>query len=332
MEQEVVSAGLASTDAAASTAASVAGSVRAGSVPAGIAHAGLPQGFTARLLPIVMPGAAEGGSQPLVMASELARANRDYPSREQSMQSLHAALAGELLKVPGLSLVDVDPVEEPASGKHFRLRLGLLSMYGRDDRPTPVDPRYLQVALSAEELKPSGNSRERLVASQTIDVDANCFGYAPGGTPCLDVPSVAVAMAKALIQDVFPPSTSMTAPLQARFRDASADITQRLDALEELYRLQARTDSASLMADPGVVRAAIEIAETGDPDLRARIWRSLRVLRGDPESLMRSVAAENLGRNHLGKPGVREALARARDSDPDARVRESARVFLDMNP
>lgn len=466
-------------------------------IEASILEAALAQKFTVRLLPAKMPDPTEQTNGIPAISPEVARANSVNPLRGQSLQALESALTRELLKVPDLSLVESDPEEGSATRKHFRLTIGLVSMLGRDGKPMPVDPRYLQVTLTVEEVTPGGKSVPRMGPSALVDLEANCFSDVPSDPPCLDVPSVATAMVKALTQGFFPPSPAMTAPLLAQFRDASGDITLRLEALEELYKLQERMGDTSLLRDPAVVQAAIALAATGDAALRARLWRTLkgagnvelvqpllaslveesedvrlaaletlsadfisdprvrtaleatlvgdqrplvravamrglsgetawrqyvtsslkdrdlpaeqrvealvyllyppgptrtsssspsdyfqkmeelldddavralaeaipesnglgrgannllgnfgsrfrdhpaipemmlRVLQGDPKPLMRAVAADHLGRLHLGEPRVRQALVRARDSDPEARVRESARFWLDKLP
>lgn len=295
--------------------------------------------FTVRLVPREHRPAGLSDAFPRY-SSEVERANSIYPSREQSMQALQSALAEGLRKVPGLVLVDADPAEVSASRKHFRLQIGYLSMLERDGRPMPVDSRYVDVALSAEEIESGGKAVHGRGPLARVDLQANCFSDAATDPPCNDVPGVAAAMIQALIRDVFPPPTSLTGPLQARFRDSSVDTTQRLDALEELYTLQLRMKDASLVRDPDMVRAAIALAATGDATLRARIWRSLRGA-GNVELIqpllaslveeaadVRLAAVEILSADFLSDPRVRAALEATSTGDQRPLVRAVAQRAL----
>lgn len=318
--------------------------VAAAVVPAAVVEAVPEPKFTVRLVPYAAPTEAQMAAVSTDVREiygPQVRANSADPSREQAMQSLHAALIEELRKVPGLTLVDSDPVEMTPSRKHYRLSIGIVAMVGFDGRAMSIDSRYIPVSLSATELQPGGKIvSSRVPASSQIDLQAACSGGAPGADPCYDPRGAAASLVQTLLRQTFPPHPTVTRPLQAKFQDASLDLAQRLEALDELYKLQARAGDASLLHDPGVVRAAIGLAATADPVLRARIWRSLRgagnaeliqpmlgSLAQDPDDV-RLAALEVLSADFLGDQRVRSALEATAQGDRRPLVRAVAQRGL----
>lgn len=314
----------------------------AGIVPAVLVETVPEPRFTVRLQPNepFPPEQLRAGAR-REMYEPLLRANNADPAREQAMQALHSVLAGELRKVPGLMLVAADPSEVSPAHKHFVLKVGFTVNVDSKLRGLPVNPDYVQAQLDAEELQPGGKTVSRHHSYARIDMVGGCSGVAaPATNPCGDVKGVAASMVEVLLQKVFPPPPSVSRPLQAKFRDASLDQAQRLEALDELYRQQMRGD-ASVLRDPGVVSAALAMAATADPVLKARLWRSLRgvadpelvqhmlaSLAQDPEDV-RLAAIETLSADFSGDPRVRAALQATAHGDQSPLVRAVARRALE---
>lgn len=256
----------------------------------------------------------------------------------QVLQSLYTALIDELGAIPGLALLETDPTELTPPSKHFRLTIQFMTMFGLNGQMAPIDNRHVAVALGIERLQPDGKfARNPLPSSARIDRQASCSGTAPAAdTPCQDVRGVAATLVKQLRNQVFPPDPSVTRPLQARFEDSSLETPERLKALEELFTLQTRTGVSGLLRDAGLVRAAIDLARTADPVVRAQLWRSLRgvgdgaliepmisSLLQDPEDV-RLAAIETLAADFPADPRVLSALERVAQADPRPLVRAVA--------
>jgi hypothetical protein len=234
------------------------------------------------LVRVLRPGseAANGMSNsalPAALAEQM-RAAAAEPSRKQAIDALRDALVEELRKVPGLMLVESDLTAiEPLSSRKYQLRVGGISGFGRDGRPVQGSSRLVQVMLDAEQIRSDGKNVRRLMYPTEIDLQAICAGAAPStNNPCKDPQGIAVAMALKLRQEVFPPDPSAIRALQAKLQDASLDMAQRSKLLFDLLRIKDNTDDLSLLRNPGVVRAAIDMAVSADTALRARIWRAMR--------------------------------------------------------
>jgi hypothetical protein len=242
------------------------------------------------------------------------------PSRGQAVQSLYVALFDELRKVPGLKLLQSDPAELPASARHYKLRVSADAVQTMSGAVVRGDGHSIPVELVAQQVQPGGKNIHRAFVDAVVDLLAACSGTEAVDPACPDPRGTAAALVLKLRQDVFPADSSVTAPLQAKFRDASLDTAQRAKALEELYQLQLRVGSNGPLRDPGVLRSALELAASADPVLRAQIWRSLRgvgsadliqpllaSLLQDPDDV-RLAALETLSADFLGDPRVRSAL------------------------
>jgi hypothetical protein len=154
------------------------------------------------------------------------------------------------------------------------------------------------------------------------------------------VAETAAQLVRQLRAEVFPAESSATQPLQAKFSDASLDSTERFKAFVELYKQQAKAGGKGLLSDPGVVRAAVEVARFTDPEHRAQIWRAMRgvddaslvepmlaSLQQDAEEV-RIAALETLAADFSGDQRVRAALQTAAASDPRSLVRAVAQRGL----
>jgi hypothetical protein len=251
----------------------------------------------------------------------------------QARQAISAAVLAELRKVPGVALVDADPIEIPPDTRHYRVSVTMSISLGMDRHLAPLDSRIVAVGLGAEQLKPGGESIRRTASSLYIDLQGNCARAAGPQSTCRDLQAEAREFVNKLRLETFPPEPSATRPLFARLGDSSLDVAQRLAALKDLYTLQARTGESSLLRNAGAVRAVIELARLVEPAQRAQLWRSLRGV-GDPaltDSLLASLiqdpddvrlaAADMLGADFKSDARVRSALEAAALNDPRPLVR-----------
>jgi hypothetical protein len=260
----------------------------------------------------------------------------------QSLVSLQAALVVELRKVPGLAVLDKDPAEITSVPRHYRLRIGPTLWTELDGRVERWEHGY-PVGLSALELRPDGKNIQRLSTGMVVGVDsmATCAGVPPAeDSPCPAVPEAAAELVRRLRQEVFPPDSSVTQPLQARLVDPSLVAEERFKSFAELVKQQTKSGGESLLSDKDVVRAAIELAQVIDPVRRAQVWRTMRgvgdallvepllaSLQLDPEEV-RIAAIETLAADFSGDRRARSALEAAAIADPRPLVRAVARRGL----
>ncbi|MEO8315442.1 MAG: HEAT repeat domain-containing protein [Pseudomonadota bacterium] len=270
------------------------------------------------------------------------RAALKDPAVQEVLQSLRAALVAELRKVPGLAVLDKDPTEITPASRHYRLRIG-------PDLTTSIDGRIYRwqhgytVDLTAQELQPGGTSTQRLAIGALVGVDsiATCTGVAPAeDRPCPSVPETAAELVHTLRQEVFPPDSSVTRPLQARVGDPLLAPEERFKSFAELCKQQSKSEGKSLLSDKEVVRAAVELARLTDPVHRAQIWRAMRgisdallveplltSLQLDPEEV-RIAAIETLAADFSGDRRAQLALEAAAIADPRPLVRAVAQRGL----
>lgn len=128
------------------------------------------------------------------------------------------------------------------------------------------------------------------------------------------------------------PNKERVVELRNAVSDRNAGDEERLRALKTLRFLP-----KELGPHDGLGRELVFwIEDVVDPEIREDIVRQLHgahvpelvrplleLLANDPSEGVRSEAAETLS-DYLGEPGVREALERARDSDPSHEVRDEA--------
>jgi hypothetical protein len=282
--------------------------------------------FLVRVMPLKPPVNAQAAAADPLMeglptgTQEQVRAFFNDPVRREAVQSLHSALLEELGRIPGLVLVDSDLAAlDPASSRKYQVHINMPVMFSPDGTSVQKSNRLVTVTLRAEQVRTNGQAVNRLSSSANIDLQAPCTGAAPVvDAPCADARGIAAGMARELRRQVFPPEASAIRALQDKFQDSSLSASQRSGFLAELLRLRDNVDDMSLLRDPGVVRAAIELAANSDPAMRARIWRSMRAT-GSRElipALMNSVANDS-GDARLA---ALETLADFRD---DARVRST---------
>jgi hypothetical protein len=240
--------------------------------------------FLVRVMPLTPAINAQGAAaDPLMKGLRTATQEQvlafvNDPAGREAMQSLHTALVEELRRIPGLVLVDSDLAAlEPASSRKYQVRVSMPIMFSPDGTTLLKSNRHVTVVLRAEQVRSNGQAVNRLSSSAVIDLQAPCMGAAPvADTPCADARGTAATLVRQLRERVFPPAASATRALQAKFQDSSLGVAQRWNLLAELLRIRDNTDDMSLLRDPGVVRAAIELAANSDPAMRARIWRSMR--------------------------------------------------------
>ncbi|HWL62681.1 MAG TPA: hypothetical protein VNQ32_07780 [Steroidobacteraceae bacterium] len=277
---------------------------------------------------------------PPVEQKEL-HANATAPGARDALQSLRAALTGELRKVPGLAMVDEDPAQVTAPSRHYRLKLSPLLMSGVDGRPLRKDNQY-DMALDVQEVQPGGKVIERVLATKLFSVEPHATCTSPDAAermPC-DVPTTAIYLARHLREQAFPADAWTTRPLQVRFRDFSVAPEERFNAFVELFRQQAKVGGKDLLGDAGVVRAAVELSQLTDASHRRQLWRAMRGV-GDAllvEPLVASMqldpadtriaAVETLAADFSGDERARLALEAAANSDPLPLVRALARRGL----
>jgi len=270
-------------------------------------------------------------------SKELAAVAND-PVVQEILRSLHNALVAELRKIPDLALVDKDPAQTTPAQRHYRLQIGPDGVRGYDGKMMHWVHGY-PVGLIVRELQPGGASVERLYDGVVVGVDL--AGTCPGVPPardiaCPDAPQAAAEMVSRLRKQVFPPDTSVTQPLQARFEDSSLAPEERFSVLVELFKQQAKTGGRSLVSDASVVRAVIELSRLSDAAHRAQLWRAMRgvgdaqlvepmlaSLQQDPEDV-RIAALETLAADFSGDQRAWSALETVALSDPRPLVRAVA--------
>lgn len=333
----------AATDTVPPAEATASAETAPGLLPAVLEETSTEPRFTVRLVPYEPPTEAKFDADGLTEAERswvrsIQQAQTSDVGRVQVLQSLYTALVDELGTIPGLKLLETDPTDLTTSLRHFRLTIQFVTMLGANGQMAPIDNRYVSVALGIEKLQPDGTFvRNPLPSNTSIDRQASCSGAAPASdTPCRDVRGAAATLVQQLRNQVFPPDPTVTRALRTRFQDSSLETAVRLKALEELFTLQTRTGVSGLLRDAGLVRAAIDLARTADPVLRAQLWRSLRgvgdgaliepmisSLLQDPEDV-RLAAIETLAADFPADPRVLSALERVAQGDPRPLVRAVA--------
>jgi hypothetical protein len=275
-------------------------------------------------------------------AARVAGSNPTAQQILQSLKSLQTALVAELRRVPGLVVLDKDPTEITPMSRHYRLRITPFLFTELDGRIERWEHGY-PVGLSASELQPDGKSTERLVTAIIVGVDsiATCTGVAPAvDSRCPAVPEAAAELVHQLRQEVFPPESAVTRPLQVRFGDPLLAPEERFKSFADLVEHQDKSEGKSLLRDKDVVRGAIELARLSDPVRRAQVWRAMRGV-GDPllvEPLLASLqldpegvriaAIETLAADFSSDRRVRLALESAAIADPRPLVRAVAQRGL----
>jgi hypothetical protein len=317
-------------DAAASIPESMAGSVStevSAELPQAEAiEASTTSHFLVRVMPLALPSNAQGAAANPLMngrptsTQEQVRAFENDPARREALQALHTALIEELRRLPGLVLVDSDlAAMEPASSRKYQVRLSTPIMFSPDGTSVEKNNRLVVVMLRAEQVRSNGQSVNRLSSGAEIDLQAPCTGAAPiADTPCADARGIAATLVRQLRERVFPPDASATRALQAKFQDSSLGVEQRSNLLAELLKTRDNTDDMSLLRDPGVVRAAIDLAANSDPAMRARIWRSMRGV--GSRDLIPALINSLVSDSGDARIAALETLADFRD---DARVRST---------
>jgi len=263
------------------------------------------------------------------------------PAAQEALQSLRAGLVAELARIPGLAVLDKDPVQIAPTSRHYRVRLAPDVMIGLDGRPTRLEHGYA-IGIDVKEVQSGGATiNHRLpIMGFGVDPQATCASPdAAGEMPC-DAQTTAIFLARYLRQHVFPADASVTQPLQAKFRDSSQAPEDRFKAFVELFKLQAKNGGKGLLGDPGVVHATVELSQLTDAEHRAQLWRAMRgvgdaalvepllaSMQQDPESA-RIAAAETLAADFGSDPRARSALETTAISDPDPLVRAVAQRGL----
>lgn len=270
------------------------------------------------------------------------RAVLEDPAVQQVLKSLQAALVAELRRVPGLAVVDKDPVEIDSASRHYRLGIAPDLSTGLDGRTARWKHGHM-VTLTAVELQPGGKSTERLYTWALVGVDsiAVCPGVPPAkDLPCPAVTETAAKMVLELRHEAFPPDASVTRPLQASTADPLLAPEERYKSFAELFKQQTRTGGRKLLSDKEVVRAVIELAPRVSPVRHAEIWRAMRGV-GDAllvEPLLASLqldteevriaAIETLAADFSGDRRVWLALEAAAAADQRPLVRAVAQRAL----
>jgi hypothetical protein len=287
------------------------------------------------LPPELPPELREGANPatPLIFnQADLEMIRRDItdPVRMQARQSVYSALVAELRKVPGLVVVNADPVDLEPSAHHYRITVGAQISMQPDFRVAPISSRNVVVALNAEQLQPGGKGLPRASSGMYVDLQENCVRIAGSQSTCVEIQSAAREFVNKLRLEAFPPEPAATRPLFARLEDSSLDVAQRLAALADLYKLQVKTGETGLLRNAGAVRAVIELAKLVDPAQRAQLWRSVRGV-ADPalvDALLLSLAQDPAE----VRIAAIEALASGSRSDPRVRSTLEAVEISDSRP
>jgi hypothetical protein len=231
-----------------------------------------PPHFLVRVLP--PPSSANAGGTP-----DALQAAAQDPTKRQTADAVRTALIEQLRTIPGLILVESDLAQvEPTSSRKYQLRVGGMTLVGPDGRPVPPSSRLVEVLLTAEQFRSNGKNVNRLRHSVAVDPQSLCTGATTvaSGPACYDPQEAAAAMVSKLRLEVFPPDPAVIRGLQAQLQDASQGMAQRSKILFDLLKIQENTGDPSLLRNPGVVRAAIDLAASSSSDMRARIWRAMR--------------------------------------------------------
>src|SRR5690606_28142215 len=184
--------------------------------------------------------------------------------------------------------------------------------------------------------------------------DASCAMPGAAQAPqCRDGAGLADSMLGMLNSALLPTAQAERAALMARVGDATATPDQRISALRELALPRATAPGASPqrmerpadLADPALLKGAIDLAAIGSPVQRAEVWRMLRDVgkpvlidpliqsaRLDVDASVRMEAVATLGASFSNDPRVRSELAIVATQDSRSLVRALAQRALSGEP
>lgn len=179
---------------------------------------------------------------------------------------------------------------------------------------------------------------------------ASCEPPAGGQVPqCLDGTALAGSMLDMLRSMLLPPVPSERQALVARVGDSAATPDQRLMALRELAVPRSsdpgsspqRLERPADLADPALLRGAVDLAAVGSAAQRAEVWRTLRSVgatalidpliqsaRLDVDAKVRMEAVATLGAGFSSDPRVRSELEIVATQDSRPLVRALAQRAL----
>lgn len=166
---------------------------------------------------------------------------------------------------------------------------------------------------------------------------------------CLDGAGLADSMLRTLRNVLLPFGPGQRQELVARVRNSAVAPERRLAALQDLVSLRAsvpaaptqRLEPAAALADPALLRGAIDLAAVAAPAQRAEVWRILRGVRQpelidpliqsarlDVDATVRVEAVSTLGAGFADDPRVRTELDLVARQDPRPLVRALAQRAL----
>lgn len=230
----------------------------------------------------------------------------------------------ELRAVPGLTLVEPDSLATaPEATLTYELQLR--------GRQVGDEPKY-QVSMEVLTIDPDQKVaderlRPRMSTSIGGDIAPVCAGGARDDLTCTDPADVAAFQIRLLRTKVFPPDASLRQELQAELVNPAADQRRRINALTDLASWRttladgrAMTSGSSVLRDPEVLRAAIDLAARAvDPAQRMQVWRILR--RVDAPDLRQGlIAASHEERDTDVRAEIATSLAQDRSGDPEVRA------------
>lgn len=269
------------------------------------------------------------------------------PARKAAIESVYDLLVSGLWSVPNATILVTPAIGDvtPATPDY---RLALTGTAG-----STIEPDGYVVELKSTWFRAGGREGGSMYFGTSADASPGCT--TPPSTDvlanlpaCTDPAGVAAGLLSTLRKRVFPPDPLLQRRLEERLADSKLESADRLRALVDLGSLGkssglvAARDFAPGLRDPGVVRAAIQLASSApDPEIRAQVWNTLRgstdsqlvsplamALRSDLDDDTRVQALATLAEGFAADASARAALEVAAAEDPKPMVRALAKRGL----
>lgn len=333
------------TDLAVESADASPKPVRTNSAPVAAADADRPgaespqpdgPSFLVFVAPLADPDGPSAMSRdnPAFEVYEQVRAVNREPVRRNAMTSFRAAIINELNQVPGLGLVDSESRLIAATTTRivpaYRLDVGGLTQLSPTGQPVVPDQRFVSVSINAWHVRPDGKAARAPGFFQgRIDLAGGCrTDPATGAVACEDAHSTAANLVRKMREQLFPPDPSIIRQRQARLLDGALDSSKRFIALQELLGIQSGgAPQAAAFRDPETVRGLLDLAATGEPALRARIWRAIRGT-SDPDLLE---ALQASATSDADEPRIEAVATLAADFANDPRAQATLKSVADTD-
>lgn len=330
--------------------------------------------------PMASPAAAEPeagiSTQPPVAAENVApqpasrpgftvlvtlRQDHPDPASRAPVEAFHAALLGELRKVPGLRLVAPDSPEAEAP----LVRLSVVSL-----APTPLPNGGVRYQLTQSQGSVTSSPRAPgFETSWPLEFDVQVKGQGSAGitmgvgidgflhlgrqdvprpafcdrevvsqsteSQCMSTSELAARQVSYLRLRIFPPDPALRGEMLSRVGDRAATERARFSGLYEV--VSAFRKGRGFPPDGEALRAILSLAADA-PSFRAQVWSQIRgyrhpglidpliaSLRTDPDDLVRKEALTTLLADYAGNERVLDALGAVADEGSSELIRMLAR-------